>query len=51
MPLVKNLTNKRTVSFSTTLPEGVNGVLYGSLRTYGLTVAFKLNGRSSRFPD
>ena len=39
---VKNLTNKKTLSFSTTLPEGVHGFLYSAPRTFGLTAGLKL---------
>jgi len=37
----KNLTNKKTLSFSTTLPEGVHGFLYSAPRTYGVTAGLK----------
>lgn len=37
----KNLTDKKILSFSTSLPEGVHGFLYGAPRTYGVTAGFK----------
>ena len=38
---VKNLTDERTLAFSTTLPEGVHGFLYSLPRTFGVTAGLK----------
>lgn len=37
----RNLTNRKILAFSTTLPEGVHGFLYGAPRTYGVTAGLK----------